>query len=315
MAKNKIQFQEGLSLPRFLATYGTEEQCQQVLFKMRWPQGFRCPKCGHEHCYALQSRKLYQCRRCRFQASLTQGTIFASTKLPLPTWMLAIYLVTQSKDGISSLNLARTIGVSAKAALRLKHKLQQVMKNQDDQLVLRGLLLIDDAYWGGKRRDGKRGRAATGKNPLIAALSLTRKGHPLYLKLSHLSGFTRVEIAAWSARFIEPGSHVVSDGLSCFPAVTDNQCRHEPIITHKNGRYDDKMVFQWLNTVIGNVKNAMHGTYHAISSRHVPRYLAEFCYRFNHRFQLDKMVDCLLHAALRTQPVPQRLLKLAEVRW
>ena len=93
MAKNKIQFQEGLSLPRFLATYGTEEQCQQVLFKMRWPQGFRCPKCGHEHCYALQSRKLYQCRRCRFQASLTQGTIFASTKLPLPTWMLAIYLV------------------------------------------------------------------------------------------------------------------------------------------------------------------------------------------------------------------------------
>ena len=106
-----------------------------------------------------------------------------------------------------------------------------------------------------------------------------------------------------------------SDGLSCFPAVTDSQCRHEPIITHKNGRYDDKMVFQWLNTVIGNVKNAMHGTYHAISSRHVPRFLAEFCYRFNHRFQLDKMVDQLLHAGLRTQPIPQRLLKLAEVRW
>ena len=106
MAKNKIQFQEGLSLPRFLATYGTEEQCQQVLFKMRWPQGFRCPKCGHEHCYALQSRKLYQCRRCRFQASLTQGTIFASTKLPLPTWMLAIYLVTQSTPrAVSSFSL------------------------------------------------------------------------------------------------------------------------------------------------------------------------------------------------------------------
>ena len=78
----------------------------------------------------------------------------------MPIWMLAVHLVTQSKDGIPSLNLARTIGVSAKAALRLKHKLQQVMKNRDDQLVLRGLLLIDDAYWGGKRRDGKRGRAA-----------------------------------------------------------------------------------------------------------------------------------------------------------
>ena len=98
--------------------------------------------------------------------------------------MLAVHLVTQSKDGIPSLNLARTIGVSAKAALRLKHKLQQVMKNRDDHLVLRGLLLIDDAYWGGKRRDGKRGRTATGKNPLVAALSLTREGRPLYLKLS-----------------------------------------------------------------------------------------------------------------------------------
>ena len=101
MAKNKIQFQEGLSLPRFLATYGTEEQCQQVLFKMRWPQGFRCPKCGHEHCYALQSRKLYQCRH-RFQVSLTQGAIFASIKLLLPIWMLAIYLVTQSTPRAAS---------------------------------------------------------------------------------------------------------------------------------------------------------------------------------------------------------------------
>ena len=82
-----------------------------------------------------------------------------------------------------------------------------------------------------------------------------------------------------------------------------------------NGRYDDKMVFQWLNTVIGNAKNALHGSYHAISSLHVPRYLAELCYRFNHRFQLDEMVDRLLHNALHTLPIPQRLLKLAELRW
>ena len=141
-----------------------------------------------------------------------------------------IYLVTQSKNGISSRNLARTIGVSAKAALQLKHQLQQIMKNRDDQLVLRGLLLIDDAYWGGKRRDGR-------------------------------------------------------------------------------------MVFQWLNTVLGNVKNTLHGTCHALSNRHLPRYLAEFCCRFNHRFQLDKMVDRLLQAALHTLAAPQRLLRRAEVRW
>ena len=96
MVKNTAQFQGGLSLPRSPATCGTEEQRRLALFTMRRPQGFRCPKCGHKHCSALQSRKLYRCRHCRFQVSETQGAIFASIKLLLPIWMLAIYLLTQS---------------------------------------------------------------------------------------------------------------------------------------------------------------------------------------------------------------------------
>ena len=315
MAKNKIQFQKGLSLTEFLSQYGTEEQCREALFRMRWPRGFQCPKCGHPGYCEIRDRKVYQCYKCHTQTSLIQGTIFASTKLPLRLWLIGIYLVTQAKDGISSLNLARTVGISANAALRMKHKLQQVMKNRDDCKALSGLLLIDDAYWGGKKRDGKRGRGATGKVPFVAALSLSDKKHPLYLKLSHLSGFTLSEISAWSAKHLRPESHVISDGLNCFPAITQNQCQHESIVTSVGGKYDDRKVFQWLNTVVGNVKNAMHGTHHALSRRHLPRYLAEFCYRFNRRFQLNTMVDRLTYIALRTQPVPQRLLKLAEIRW
>ena len=101
MVKNTVQFQGGLSLPRSPATCGTEAQRRLTLFTMRRPQGFRCPKCGHKHCSALQSRKLYQCRH-RFQVSLTQGAIFASIKLFLPIWMLAIYLLTQSTLRASS---------------------------------------------------------------------------------------------------------------------------------------------------------------------------------------------------------------------
>ena len=315
MAKNKIQFQKGISLPQFLSQYGTEEQCRTALFRMRWPLGFQCPKCGHG-CYCeIRGRKVYQCHKCHFQASLIQGTIFASTKLPLTAWLLCIYLVTQAKDGISSLNLARTIGVSANAALRMKHKLQQVMKNRDDQRSLKGILLMDDAYWGGKKRNGKRGRGASGKMPLVAALSLSPEGHPLFLKLSQVEGFTKKEISAWSTKYIRPGSHVVSDGLNCFPGVTQAQCGHEPIITYNGGKYNDRKVFQWLNTVLGNVKNALHGTYHSVSDKHLPRYLAEFCYRFNRRFQLHTMVNRLAYVALRTLPVPQRVLRLAEVRW
>jgi transposase-like protein len=315
MAKNTIQFQKGLSLSQFLSFYGTEEQCRAALFRMRWPQGFHCPKCDHGDYCEIHSRKVYQCSKCHAQTSLIQGTIFASTKLPLTIWMLGIYLVTQAKDGVSSLNLGRTLGISANAALRMKHKLQQVMKNRDDQRPLRGVLLIDDAYWGGKKRDGKRGRGASGKTPLVAALSLSPEGYPVFLKLNQVNGFTKEEICAWSAKSIRPGSLVVSDGLCCFSGVTQAQCTHEAIVTHQGGRYNDRSIFQWLNTVLGNVKNALHGTYHAVSQKHLPRYLAEFCYRFNRRFQLHTMVNRLAYQALRNKPIPQRLLKLAELRW
>lgn len=315
MAKNKVQFQPGMSLSQFLSIYGSEEQCRTALFKMRWPRGFECPKCGHTGYCEIQSRRVYQCHRCHSQTSLVRGTIFAATKLPLRIWFLGIYLITQAKDGISSLNMARTMGVSANAALRMKHKLQQVMKERDDSQPLYGLLLMDDAYWGGKKRDGKRGRGASGKMPFVAALSITSNGQPISLKLSHVTGFTQQEISAWSAKHLGPGSLVVSDGLNCFPGVRQAECDHEPIIAHSGREYDEFKVFKWVNTMIGNVKNSIHGTYHAVSPKHLPRYLAEFCYRFNRRFQLDEMVNRLAYVALRTPPIPQRLLKLAEVRW
>ena len=170
MPKNKIQFQKGLSLPKFLNSYGKEEQCEKALYTMRWPQGLICPNCGCPHHYELKTRKLFQCTACKKQISLIAGTIFEATKLQLTTWYLAIYLITQSKDGISSLNLARTLGISSNAALRLKHKLQHVMKLCDDSQALSEFVQIDDAYLGGKRKGGKRGRGAEGKTPFVAAI-------------------------------------------------------------------------------------------------------------------------------------------------
>ena len=315
MAKNKIQFQRGMSLSEFLSRYGTEDQCNDVLFRLRWPNGFQCPECGYSGYCAIESRKVYQCHRCHCQTSVISDTLFASTKLPLKTWFLGIYLITQSKDGMAALNLARFLGISYNAALRMKHKLLQAMKERDDDKPLNGLVLMDDAYWGGKKRDGKRGRGASGKMPFIAALAVTSKGHPLYLKLSHLSGFSKEQISSWAAKHLCAGTLVASDGLNCFPGVTEADCDHEPIPTSGGSEYDEFKVFKWVNTMIGNVKNAIHGTYHAISRKHLPRYLAEFCYRFNRRFQLDAMVERLAYVALRTPPLPQRLLALAEVQW
>ena len=314
MAKNKIQFQKGLSLTTFLSQYGSEEQCRSALFHFRWPNGFHCPECGYSGYCEISSRKVYQCHRCHAQTSLINNTIFAATKLPLKIWFLGIYFITQSKDGISSLNLSRSLGISANAALRMKHKLQQAMKERDDGKPLHDLVLMDDAYWGGKKRDGKRGRGASGKMPFLAALEISSEGHPLFMKFSQLDNFSKNEVRAWASKHLTPGTLVATDGLNCFPGVSEAECDHEAIIT-SGVEYDEHKVFTWLNTMIGNVKNAIHGTHHSVSKKHLPRYLAEFCYRFNRRYQLGTMIERLAYVAMRTPPMPCRLLKLAEIRW
>jgi transposase-like protein len=315
MPKNPIQFQKGISLPDFLTKYGTDNQCLDSLIQFRWPNGFVCPACANTTYYQIKTRALFQCKACRRQTSVISGTIFASTKLPLSIWFLGIYLVTQSKDGISSLNLARSLGISANAALRMKHKLQHVMKTREDSKPLSGFLKIDDAYLGGKRRGGKRGRGAPGKTPFIAAVATDKDGNPLSMKFSMVRGFTNAEIKSWTLKHVRSKSVIVSDGLQCFRGVADADCTHEAIVTGGGPDSVEHSEFKWLNTMIGNVKNSIRGTYHSISKKHVPRYLAEFCYRFNRRFNLAVLIERFTYVAVRTNPMPQRLLKLAEVRW
>lgn len=152
MPKNKVQLQKGLSLQDFLKSYGTEQACRDRLFNKRWPTGFICPQCGCNRYYFVTTRNLYQCTICKHQSSLISGTIFESSKLPLTTWFLAIYFITQSKDGLSGLHLRRLLGISVNAAFKMKQKIQHVMKNADDSLRLENLVELDDVYWGGKKK-------------------------------------------------------------------------------------------------------------------------------------------------------------------
>lgn len=111
---------------------------------------------------------------------------------------------------------------------------------------------------------------------------------------------------------LEPGSHVVSDGLNCFSAIAKAGCKHEFHVVGGGKRAVEHPAFNWVNTLLGNVKNSLRGTYHALRVKHIPRYLAEFQYRFNRRFDLESMVPRLAHIAVRTPPMPARLLTLAE---
>lgn len=312
MKKSAIQFQKGFSLPDFFKKYGAPEQCERALFEWRWPGGFVCPHCGHSRYCLLNTNKLYQCYRCHRQTSLTSGTIFADTKLPLTTWFLSMFLVTQTKNGISGLELMRQLGVSYATAWSIKHKLMQVMKERDDSRALEGIVEMDDAYWGGEHHGGKRGRGAPHKVPFVAAVATNAQHHPIAMRFTELEGFSKAEIARWSQKHLAPTCTVVSDGLACFRAVTQAGCEHVPIVTGGGPNSVKHEELTWVNTLIGNVKRSLNGTYHTIGDKHLPRYLAEFCYRFDRRFNLADMFARLAYVAVRTPPMPMRLLTLAE---
>lgn len=312
MAQNKVQFQKGMSLPEFLNLYGTEEQCFDSLFAWRWPDGFICPKCNHNKCCRLSTRNLFQCNRCHHQNSIKAGTIFEKTRLPLTKWFLGIYFITQDKKGISTLELKRTLGISYPAAWRMKQKLLQVMMERDLKKPLSGFIELDDAYLGGER-PGRPGRGAENKTPFVAAVQTSSQRQPEYVKFQIVDGFRSKTIGNWAKQAFTPGSTVISDGLPCFAAVVSAGCEHDPIVCGGGRASVEEPEFYWVNTALGNLKSALRSTYHSISPKHAARYLAEFQYRFNRRYDLKTITTRLTWVALRTPPMPERLLRLAYV--
>ncbi len=313
MARNSVQLQKGFSEAAFEERYGTEEKCRAVVMASRWPDGFECPVCRGRAYSEVTTRGLFQCSACRRQTSLIAGTIFASTHVPLRLWFRAMYHLTQSKQGISSIELGRRLGVRQTTAWKLKHKLAQVMMERDATTCLTGRVEIDDAYLGGEHSGGKRGRGAPGKTPFVAAVETTPEGKPVRLKLRRVASFCGHAISGFAKRSLDPDCEVVSDGLACFGSVTEAGCSHAVIKTGSGAKAARTPAFKWVNTALGNIKAALTGTYRAVNSKHVPRYLAEFEYRFNRRYDLAAMIPRLAWAAVRTPPMPYRLLKLAEV--
>jgi len=312
MARNRIQFQKGLSEAEFAALYGSEERCREALERWRWPEGFVCPKCrGRAHC-VLGHRHLYQCNACRRQTSLTAGTIFDSTKVPLTTWFRAMYLVTQTKQGISSIELGRRLGVTQTTAWKIKTKLAEVMRIAGESERLDGRIEMDDAYLGGERSGGKTGRGSPGKKPIVVAVQTSEDGRPRRMKLRRIARFKRKRVKSLAKRIIVEGATVVTDGLKCFRGVADAGCRHVPLATGSGRRSARHPAFKWANTMLGNIKTSIAGTYRAIRKKHMVRYLAEFEWRFNHRFDLAAMIPALGRAAVRTNPATYSHLKWAD---
>ena len=276
--------------------------------RLRWPDGFVCPCCGHRgHC-VLAGRGLYQCNRCKKQTSPTAGTIFHATKLPLTLWFAAIHLIVTAKNGISSVELGRRLGVKQPTAWAVKHKIMAVMARREGETPLTGRVEMDDAYLGGVRSGGKRGRGAAGKTPFVAAVSTSPEGRPRKLKLVPVKGFRKREIARGAKHWLAPGAAVVTDGLGCWSALDEIACSHQAIRTGSGRQAACMAPFKWVNTIRQHQVRDHRDLSQARprSRRALPH--PSFAWRYNRRYQLETMIPRFVHSAARTEPMPYRLL-------
>jgi hypothetical protein len=178
--------------------------------------------------------------------------------------------------------------------------------------ILRAMSDRDDAYLGGERTGGKVGRGSENKISIVAAISLNEAGHPIHAKITSVAGFSSEAVGAWAREHLAPGCTVLSDGLACFRSVTTAGCSHEAIVT--GGKHpNDLPQFRWINTLLGNLKTSLSGTFHAFNvDKYARRYLGCFCLRFNRRFSLAAMTERIANAVCCCIPCTERVLRVEE---
>jgi len=187
------------------------------------------------------------------------------------------------------------------------------MYEREQNRVLEDRVEIDDAYLGGEHRGGKAGRGSENKIPFLAAVQTDSDHHPVYAVFSRLKTFSSDEIEKWANSKLRARSLVVSDGLACFTAVKHAGCYHMKEVVGKEKKSTEMGCFNWVNTILGNLKTAIHGTYHSFDfEKYAHRYLAEVQYRFNRRFTMESMFIRLLVAGVQTTARPETWLRLAE---
>lgn len=289
------------TLMEFMDMYQTEEDCRQALFAHRWPDGFVCPRCSGRRAYRLKTRPLFECAHCGYQASLTAGTILEGARVELRKWFLAIYLLATTKKTLSSAELSRQLGIVPQTAWTMRRKIMQAMSRRDNELMLLGLVEMDEAYVGGKK-PGKRGRGAEGKTPVAVMAARSSGGG---LSQAHMQVVERVDglcLGEAAASAVAPGAFILTDGLRAYGRLNKLGYHHAPVVQGDPKRAAE--LLPWVHVVIGNFKRWILDVFHGVSPKHLQSYLDEFCYRLNRRrVRTDLFRRVLNRCLLYTEPV------------
>lgn len=289
-----------MNLLEFQERFGSEEQCLQYLFEKRWPEGFVCPRCEGSEYYYHRPRQLYECKQCRYQCSVTAGTIFHRSRVPLRKWFWMILLMVRHKAGYSMLGLQKLLGIGQyRTVWMMGHKIRKAMAERNQLYYLSGLVEMDDAYFGGKAA-GKRGRGAEGKAKVVV-MAENQGDHPGFASMEVVLNLDEDSIRQVASKWIYAGGTVRTDAYSSFQNLSKEAFRHERVWVDTPQQASRK--FPWVHMVVSNCKRQLQGTQRAVSLKHLPRYLAEYCYRFNRRFWERQLFDRLLTACSLVETV------------
>jgi transposase-like protein len=268
-----INFME-TNLVQLIEQFNSEDTCRAYLQELRWPKGITCPRCNCQSVSHIAERNQYDCNACRYQFSVTTGSVFHDTHLPLWKWFLAVYLMCEAKKSVSANQMKRTLGVAYKTAWHLCHRIRHAM--QPDNTALNGVIEADETYVGGSQ-PGKRGRGAAGKTAVAGMVE--RGGQVRFETMSKLDKESLTKFI--EANLGKNVKMVITDALPAYNAI-GRTVKHKKINKSKEITTGDAHINS-IENVWSLLKRGLIGSYHKVSTKHLPAYLNEVGFRFNNR--------------------------------
>jgi transposase-like protein len=286
------------SLMEILKKFDTEEKCIAHFERIRWPNGLACIRCASQKVMKFKAkgktgktRQLYECKECHYQYSITAGTAFHDSHLPLTKWFLAIYLICSAKKGVSAKHLQRHLSMGYEAAWYMAHRIRLAMQEDEDFCQkFAGICEVDETYIGGKAR-GPRGRGAANKIPVVAIKERT-SGKILMKAVKNVKAST---LANFIRNYAEPGAEIHTDEFPSYLWLDASEFVHNSV-NHKEGYVKAGNIHtNGIENVWSLFKRAITGVFHKVSAKYLPLYLNEFAFRFNNREHA-----CIMDQVLKT---------------
>ena len=286
------------TIRQFFQMFPDDDTCLKHLFDVRFGQGHTCPKCEREaKWYPIKAERAFSCQWCGHHIHPTVGTLFEQSRTPLQLWFYAIFLFTTTRHGVSGKELERQLGVTYKTAWRMGQQIRQLMEQAEVKDLFRGHVELDEAYVGGRRSGGKRGRGAPGKT---IVMGVAERGGRVHARV--IPDIKKATLRGVVADKVEGGSLVSTDELMSYGLLDGDGFKHVAV---KHGAkewalYDYRTdAVHHVNTVEGFwklFKNSIRSTHIHVSRKYMDRYLNEFTFRSNHRQMQNAMFDLLIGA-------------------